>query len=74
MAKQSMVAAGQGLSVDRCPTCSSPIRQESVICLRCGSALRATRTERSLQWLWIGLVLVAMAVVVGIALGLSLQG
>lgn len=57
-----------------CPNCDAPIRDDSVICVRCGEPLRRMRGTRSMGPIWMGITLVAMAVLVGVAWGLGLQG
>lgn len=75
MVEQSLVATRPELSAaSRCPACRSVVRAESVICLGCGGALRATRVQHNLPWIVPIAVIVIMAVVVGAALGLSLRG
>jgi len=57
-----------------CPNCDTPVRDASVICVRCGQPLRAMRVSRNLRPFFMGLTLVVMAVLVGAAWGLGLQG
>jgi len=38
--------------MDRCPSCDSEVREDQVICVKCGVQLRALKVDKEWEWEW----------------------